>query len=138
MEGHKKKFRKSLWLGMAYNGERGTETPIALTTTTTFSTTTALRNTMTWTRSSTSTRSSVGPRCGPDLEENVCSDGMDCVYLGYCTAKRTDFVLCYNPNCMTYPKEPEHMCCTCSKCRNISYVALGSRGGEYHLCNIQC
>ena len=42
MEGHKKKFRKSLWLGMAYNGERGTETPIALTTTTTLSTTTAL------------------------------------------------------------------------------------------------
>ena len=43
MQGHKKKFRKSLWLGMAF--ER-TETPIALTTTTTFSTTTALRTTM--------------------------------------------------------------------------------------------
>ena len=99
MEGHKKKFRKSLWLRMAFNGEWGTETPIALTTTTTFSTTTAKRT---------------DGRCGPD------------------------FVLCYNPNCMTYPKEPEHMCCTCSKCRNISYVALGSRGGEYHLCNIQC
>ena len=47
MEGHKKKFRKSLWLGMAYNGERGTETPIALTTTTTFSTTKALSRTTT-------------------------------------------------------------------------------------------
>ena len=31
MQGHKKKFRKSLWLGLAW-----TETSIALTTTTTF------------------------------------------------------------------------------------------------------
>ena len=44
MEGHKKKFRKSLWLGMAY--ERP-ETPIALTTTTTFSTTTTHSTTTT-------------------------------------------------------------------------------------------
>ena len=41
MQGHKKKFRKSLRLGMAYNGVLGTEAPIALTTTTTFTTTTA-------------------------------------------------------------------------------------------------
>ena len=45
MQGHKKKFRKSLWLGMEYNGEWGTETPIALTTTTTSTTTTALSTT---------------------------------------------------------------------------------------------
>ena len=42
MQGHKKKFRKSLRLGMAYYGEGGTDAPIALTKTTTFTTTAAL------------------------------------------------------------------------------------------------
>ena len=102
MQGHKKKFRKSLWLGMVFNGEWGTETPIALTTTTTFttttalsptttfSTTTALRNTTTWTRSSTSTRSSVG-RCGPRHGGIGCPDGMFCSYLGYCISVTKDW-----------------------------------------------
>ena len=53
MQGHKKKFRKSLWLGMAY--ER--------TTTTTFSTTSALSTTTTHSTTTTTTG-----RCGQNFQ----------------------------------------------------------------------
>ena len=62
MQGHKKKFRKSLWLKMAFNGEWGTETTIALTTTTTFTTTTAL-----------STNTTIDERCyKPSNVQSIC------------------------------------------------------------------
>ena len=85
MQGHKKKFRKSLWLGMAF--ER-TETPIALTTTTTFSTTTALSTTTTFSTTTPlrTTMNCEGKECGPKFGGKVCCSGPQwcCSKTGHC------------------------------------------------------
>ena len=75
MQGHKKKFRKSLWLGMAW-----TETSIALTTTTTFTTTTTLSTT-------TALSTTTSGRCGPRYQGKECSPGM-CCYFDHGTCSR--------------------------------------------------
>ena len=104
MEGNKKKFRKSLWLGMAFNGEWGTETPIALTTTTTFTTTTTLNtttldnncyydyvNNVVFGHSNPKFRNSAYAVCGPRFE------GIGCCELFYCNRK--EYCSCKLPKC---------------------------------------
>ena len=75
MQGHKKKFRKSLRLGIAYDR---TVTPIALTTTTTVSTTTTISTTTTHTTTTTTTG-----RCGQNFQGKGCNPGLCCSFQGY-------------------------------------------------------
>ena len=82
MQGHKKRFRKSLWLRMAFNGEWGTETPIALTTTTTFTTTTALSTTTPLSTTTFSTTQPVWTTTSDCAWMNNCYDGKCC---SFCT-----------------------------------------------------
>ena len=56
-------------------------------------------------------------RCGPDCE------------------------MCYDSNCTTSlnpSDETKHICCTCSKCMNISVVLSKSTGVLHPCCYIQC